>query len=286
MNHTHPLQIDFGRAFALGILLNTGFVAVEVIFGLLSHSLTLLADAGHNLSDVMGLLIAWGATSLERRGPTKRFTYGFRRTSVLAALANAILLLVSVGAIALEAIRRLREPTAVAGRTIIWVAAVGVIINGITAWMFIGGRKRDLNIRAAFLHMAADAAVSAGVVLAGFIILRTGWTLLDPISSLVTIGNGIEIKAMLVRLIDVLKTNKINALFTSLVHLGSGDYNDDTIDAVSSLADNWINLKNDTANGKRTRKLMIVKSRGMGHFNDSATFTIGDKGLNFDTANN
>jgi len=188
LNHTHPLQIDFGRAFALGILLNTGFVAVEVIFGLLSHSLTLLADAGHNLSDVMGLLIAWGATSLERRGPTKRFTYGFRRTSVLAALANAILLLVSVGAIALEAIRRLREPTAVAGRTIIWVAAVGVIINGITAWMFIGGRKRDLNIRAAFLHMAADAAVSAGVVLAGFIILRTGWTLLDPISSLVIVA--------------------------------------------------------------------------------------------------
>jgi cobalt-zinc-cadmium efflux system protein len=146
-----------------------------------------LADAGHNLSDVMGLLISWGATSLERRGPTKRFTYGLRRTSVLAALANAILLLVSVGAIALEAVRRLREPEPVAGLTMIWVAAAGVLINGITAWMFIGGRKRDLNIRAAFLHMAADAAVSAGVVIAGFIILRTGWSLLDPISSLVIV---------------------------------------------------------------------------------------------------
>ena len=188
LNHAHSQQIDFGRAFAIGILLNTGFIGVEVVFGLLSHSLTLLADAGHNLSDVMGLLIAWGATSLERRGPTQRFTYGLRRTSVLAALANAILLLVSVGAIALEAIRRLREPAPVAGLTMIWVAAAGVIINGITAWMFIGGRERDLNIRAAFLHMAADAAVSAGVVLAGFVILRTGWTLLDPISSLVIVA--------------------------------------------------------------------------------------------------
>jgi len=184
MTHSHSHQIDFGRAFAIGILLNTGFIVAEVVFGLLSGSLTLLADAGHNLGDVMGLLISWGATSLERRGPTKRFTYGLRRTSVLAALANAILLLVSVGAIALEAVRRLREPEPVAGLTMIWVAAAGVLINGITAWMFIGGRKRDLNIRAAFLHMAADAAVSAGVVIAGFIILRTGWSLLDPISSL------------------------------------------------------------------------------------------------------
>jgi len=187
LNHSHSHQVDFGRAFAIGILLNTGFIATEVAFGLLSSSLTLLADAGHNLSDVMGLLIAWGATSLERRGPTKRFTYGLRRTSVLAALANAILLLVSIGAIALEAIRRLREPAPVAGLTVIWVAAAGVVVNGITAWMFIDGRKRDLNIRAAFLHMAADAAVSAGVVVAGFVILRTGWSLVDPISSLVIV---------------------------------------------------------------------------------------------------
>ncbi len=187
MSHSHYHQIDFGRAFAIGILLNTGFIAAEVTFGLLSDSLTLLADAGHNLSDVMGLLIAWGATNLERRNPTKRFTYGLRRTSVLAALANAILLLVSVGAIAWEAVRRLRDPAPVAGLTIIWVAAIGVIVNGVTAWMFVGGRKRDLNIRGAFLHMTADAAVSAGVVVAGFVILKTGWSLLDPISSLVIV---------------------------------------------------------------------------------------------------
>jgi cobalt-zinc-cadmium efflux system protein len=188
MSHSHQQQIDFGRAFAIGVLLNTGFIVAEVVFGLLSDSLTLLADAGHNLSDVMGLLIAWGAINLERRSPTKRFTYGLRRTSVLAALANAILLLVSVGAIAWEAIRRLHEPAPVAGQTIIWVASVGVVINGLTAWLFSGGRKGDLNIRGAFLHMATDAAVSAGVVVAGFIILRTGWSLIDPISSLVIVA--------------------------------------------------------------------------------------------------
>ncbi|MEO8440092.1 MAG: cation diffusion facilitator family transporter [Spartobacteria bacterium] len=187
MSHSHQHQTDFGRAFAIGILLNTGFIAAEVVFGLLSDSLTLLADAGHNLSDVMGLLIAWGAINLERRSPTKRFTYGLRRTSVLAALANAILLLVSVGAIAWEAIRRLRDPAPVAGLTIIWVAALGVLINGITAWLFVGGRKGDLNIRGAFLHMAADAAVSAGVVVAGILILQTGWSLIDPISSLLIV---------------------------------------------------------------------------------------------------
>lgn len=184
MSHSHYEQVDFGRAFAIGILLNTAFIGTEVAFGLLSDSLTLLADAGHNLSDVMGLLIAWGATNLERRTPTKRFTYGLRRTSVLAALANAILLLVSVGAIAWEAIRRLREPAPVAGLTMIWVAAVGVVVNGLTAWLFVGGRKGDLNIRSAFLHMTADAAVSAGVVVAGFVIFYTGWVLIDPISSL------------------------------------------------------------------------------------------------------
>lgn len=187
MSHSHQPQIDFGRAFALGVLLNTGFIVAEVIFGLFSHSLSLLADAGHNLGDVLGLLMAWAATGLERRSPTRRFTYGLRRTSVLAALFNAILLLVSVGAIALEAIRRLREPAPVAGLTMIWVAAAGVVVNGLTAWMFVGGRKGDLNIRGAFLHMAADAAVSAGVVLAGLVILRTGWDLLDPISSLVIV---------------------------------------------------------------------------------------------------
>jgi cobalt-zinc-cadmium efflux system protein len=187
MSHSHHQQIDFGRAFALGVLLNTGFIVAEVIFGLFSHSLSLLADAGHNLGDVLGLMMAWAALGLERRSPTRRFTYGLRRTSVLAALFNAILLLVSVGAIALEAVRRIREPAPVAGLTMIWVAASGVVVNGLTAWMFVGGRKNDLNIRGAFLHMAADAAVSAGVVVAGFVILRTGWDLLDPISSLIIV---------------------------------------------------------------------------------------------------
>lgn len=187
MSHSHQHQVDFGRAFAIGVLLNTAFIVAEVVFGLLSHSLSLLADAGHNLSDVMGLLMAWAASNLARRSPTQRFTYGLRRTSVLAALFNAILLLVSIGAIAWEAIRRMRNPEPVLGLTMIWVAAVGVVINGVTAWMFVGGRKGDLNIRGAFLHMAADAAVSAGVVLAGLVILRTGWSLLDPISSLVIV---------------------------------------------------------------------------------------------------
>jgi cobalt-zinc-cadmium efflux system protein len=187
MSQSHQHQLDFGRAFAIGVVLNTGFIIAEVIFGLLSHSLSLLADAGHNLGDVMGLLMAWAASNLARRSPTERFTYGLRRTSVLAALFNAILLLVSVGAIAWEAIRRISHPEPVLGLTMIWVALIGVIVNGLTAWMFVGGRKNDLNIRGAFLHMAADAAVSAGVVLAGLVILRTGWWLLDPISSLLIV---------------------------------------------------------------------------------------------------
>ena len=140
MSHSHEHEIDFGRAFAIGVLLNSAFIVAEVVFGLFSHSLTLLADAGHNLGDVLGLLIAWAATALQRLNPTKRYTYGLRRTSVLAALCNAILLLVGVGAIGWEAIRRLHDPGQVAGLTMIWVAAVGVVINGVTAWMFAGGR--------------------------------------------------------------------------------------------------------------------------------------------------
>ncbi|MGH8092138.1 MAG: cation diffusion facilitator family transporter [Chthoniobacterales bacterium] len=187
MSHSHQ-EVDFGRAFAIGVLLNGGFILGEVAFGLLSHSLSLLADAGHNLGDVMGLLMAWAASNLGRRSPTERFTYGLRRTSVLAALFNAVLLLVGVGAISLEAIRRLSRPEPVVGLTMIWVAAAGVVINGLTAWMFAHGRKGDLNIRGAFLHMAADAAVSAGVVVVGFVIFETGWSLLDPISSLVIVA--------------------------------------------------------------------------------------------------
>ena len=188
MNHFHHEQHDFGRAFAIGVALNTGFIVAEVVFGLFSHSLTLLADAGHNLGDVLGLIMAWAATNLQERRATQRYTYGLRRSSVLAALFNALLLLVSVGAIAWEAIRRIVHPEPVAGLTIIWVAAIGVVVNGVTAWMFMGGRKSDLNIRGAFLHMAADAGVSVGVVIAGAIIIATGWALLDPIVSLVIVA--------------------------------------------------------------------------------------------------
>ncbi len=188
MSHSHSHEVDYGRAFAIGVLLNSAFIVAEVVFGLFSHSLTLLADAGHNLGDVLGLLMAWAASNLQRRDATERYTYGLRRTSVLAALFNALLLLVSVGAIAWEAIRRMVHPEPVAGLTIIWVAAIGVVINGVTAWMFASGRKGDLNIRGAFLHMAADAAVSVGVVVAGLILLRTGWLLIDPISSLLIVA--------------------------------------------------------------------------------------------------
>jgi cobalt-zinc-cadmium efflux system protein len=188
MNHSHHEHRDFGRAFAIGVMLNSGFIVAEVLFGLFSHSLTLLADAGHNLGDVLGLVMAWAASNLQQRRATQRYTYGLRRSSVLAALFNAILLLVSVGAIAWEAIRRIITPEPVAGLTIIWVAAIGVVVNGVTAWMFMGGRKSDLNIRGAFLHMAADAGVSVGVVIAGLLIMATGWWLIDPITSLLIVA--------------------------------------------------------------------------------------------------
>jgi cobalt-zinc-cadmium efflux system protein len=176
---------SFTMAFAVGVGLNFAFVVVEVAFGFFAHSLALIADAGHNLSDVLGLLLAWCAAALSRRAPTERRTYGWKSSSILAALFNGILLLVSVGAIAWEAIRRLHNPENVAGKTIIWVAAIAIVINTATALMFFSGRKQDLNIRGAFLHMAADAAVSVGVVLAGWAILVTGMRWIDPAVSLV-----------------------------------------------------------------------------------------------------
>jgi cobalt-zinc-cadmium efflux system protein len=182
--HSHAPS-NFGRAFVIGIILNTAFVIVEVIYGLLAHSLALVADAGHNLSDVLGLFLAWGAMLLAGRAATPRYTYGFKRSSVLAALVNAIFLLVSVGAIAWEALQRLRAPGAVSAPTIIWVAVVGIIVNGITALLFMSGRKDDLNIRGAFLHMTADAAISAGVVVAGIVIIYTSWFWIDPVVSLI-----------------------------------------------------------------------------------------------------
>jgi cobalt-zinc-cadmium efflux system protein len=181
--HSHA-PADFGRAFLIGIVLNISFVVVEAVYGVTANSMALLADAGHNLSDVVGLLIAWGAAMLTKRAPTERFTYGMRKSSILAALFNAVFLLVAVGAIALEAIQRLSASEAISGRTVIVVAAVGVVVNGLTALLFARGSKHDINIRGAFLHMAADAAVSLGVIVAGFVILTTGWVLIDPIVTL------------------------------------------------------------------------------------------------------
>ena len=179
---------SFGRAFALGIGLNLAFVAVEFVYGVLGNSMALMADAGHNLSDVLGLVIAWVASVLTKRPPSPRYTYGLRSSSILAALFNAVFLLVAVGAIAWEAILRLFHPEPVAGVTVTIVAAIGILINGFTAWLFASGRKGDLNIRGAYLHMAADAAVSAGVVVAGLAIFYTGWLWLDPLTSLLIVG--------------------------------------------------------------------------------------------------
>jgi cobalt-zinc-cadmium efflux system protein len=182
--HVHA-PADFGAAFAMGIALNSAFVIVEGIFGYVSNSMALVADAGHNLSDVLGLVVAWVAVILSKRAPSTRFTYGLRGSSILAALFNAVFLLVAVGAIGWEAIQRLLHPEPVAGVTVMVVAAVGIFVNGITAYLFASGRKGDLNIRGAYMHMAADAAVSVGVVAAGLVILLTGWAWLDAATSLV-----------------------------------------------------------------------------------------------------
>lgn len=182
--HGHHPPASFGRAFAIGVVLNTAFVIIEVVYGLLANSLALLADAGHNLGDVLGLLVAWGATYLSQWQPTRKHSYGLRRSSVLAALVNAVILLVSIGGISWEAIRRFRTPETIPAGTVAWVAAVGIVINTATALMFLKGRKDDLNIRGAFLHMMADAGISAGVVVAGLLILRTGLPWIDPVVSL------------------------------------------------------------------------------------------------------
>ncbi|RFB78983.1 cation diffusion facilitator family transporter [Methylovirgula sp. 4M-Z18] len=182
--HVHA-PANFGAAFAIGIALNTGFVAVEAIYGFLGNSVALLADAGHNLGDVLGLAVAWLASELVKRTPTARFTYGLRGSSILAALFNAVFLLLTIGAISWEAIRRLGAPEPVAGQTVMIVAAIGLVVNGVTAWLFASGSKGDINLRGAFLHMASDALVAAGVVVAGLIILLTGWLWLDPVVSLI-----------------------------------------------------------------------------------------------------
>ncbi|MDO6415852.1 cation diffusion facilitator family transporter [Sphingomonas sp. BIUV-7] len=182
--HSHA-PASFGRAFAIGTALNLGFVAVEAGYGIASGSMSLLADAGHNLSDVLGLGIAWTAASLGKRAPKGRYTYGLRSSSILAALVNALLLLVAIGVIAVEAVGRFFHPEPIAAGTVMIVAAIGILVNGITALLFARGGKDDINIRGAFLHMAADAAISAGVVVAGFLILKTGLVWIDPAVSLI-----------------------------------------------------------------------------------------------------
>ena len=183
----HHAPIDYGRAFGFGIALNIAFVLVEAAAGLLGNSMALLADAGHNLSDVLGLALAWGAYHLAKRPPTRRYTYGLQGSSILAALTNAILLLLACGAITWESIRRLVDPPPVTSMTMIAVATIGILINAATALLFARGRKGDLNIRGAFLHMIADAVVSAGVVAAGIIVSLTGLEWIDPAMSLVIV---------------------------------------------------------------------------------------------------
>ena len=183
--HSHDHPADFSAAFAIGIGLNLAFVAVETVYGLLAGSMALLADAGHNLSDVLGLVLAWAGAALVKRTPNPRFSYGLKKSSILAALLNALLLMAAIGAIVAEAIRRLSNPAPTDGGIVIAVASVGILINGATAWLFVRGRKHDINIRGAFLHMVADAAVSAGVVVAGILILTTGAAWIDPVTSLV-----------------------------------------------------------------------------------------------------
>lgn len=185
-NHDHNLN-NYNKSFAIGVALNTIFILIEATYGFLADSLALIADAGHNLIDVMGLLLAWGANLLASKQPTEQRTYGFRRVTILASLFSSLLLLIALGGITWEAIGRLADPQSVEGLTVIIIASIGVIINTATALMFLSGQKHDLNIRGAYLHMAADAGVSLGVVVAGLIYISTGWLWLDPAISLLIV---------------------------------------------------------------------------------------------------
>ena len=182
------LKFNYNHAFAIGVILNIVFVAIEASYGIFADSLVLIADAGHNLSDVVSLLLAWGASVLTTKAATEKRTYGFRKATVMASLASAILLLVALGGITWEAIGRFFNPKPVAGMTVIVVAAIGVVINTLTALLFVKGQKHDLNIRGAFLHMAADAGVSLGVVVAGIFIIVKGWQWIDPVVSLMIVA--------------------------------------------------------------------------------------------------
>jgi cobalt-zinc-cadmium efflux system protein len=186
-HHHHHGDVGHGRAFAIAIALNAAFVAIEFFYGFLANSTALMADAGHNLSDVLSLILAWGAAILAKREPTGRYTYGLRSSSILAALFNGMLLMAATGAIAWGAVERLMAPTPVAGLTVSVVAGIGIAVNGISAWLFMKGSKDDLNIRGAYLHLAADAAISLGVLVAGLVVLSTGWAWIDPAVSLVIV---------------------------------------------------------------------------------------------------
>jgi cobalt-zinc-cadmium efflux system protein len=186
-NHTKHNTDNYNKAFGFGITLNLVYIVIEVVYGLLVSSMALIADAGHNLSDVLGLLLAWGAAYLAKTLPTKQRTYGLRKSTILAALFNAIILLTAIGAISIESIRRLINPEPVHGLTMMIVAGIGVFINAATAYLFVKGKDKDINIKGAYLHMAADAGVSLGVVAAGLIIIYTNWLWLDPVISLVIV---------------------------------------------------------------------------------------------------
>jgi cobalt-zinc-cadmium efflux system protein len=181
--HDHA-PANFGNAFAIGITLNVGFVVAEVVFGFIANSMSLLADAGHNLSDVLGLVLAWAAAMMARRAASPRFTYGLKKAPILAALANSLILVIAVGAIGGEAIRRLFHPSIAQGGIVTMVAAAGIVVNGLTALLFASGRRSDINIGAAYLHMAGDALVSVAVVIAGLAIIWTGQQWIDPAMSL------------------------------------------------------------------------------------------------------
>lgn len=183
-NHSHAHGMGSGRAFFIGIILNSVFVLVEFGVGLGVNSMALVADAGHNLSDVLGLIFAWGAAALARKSATNRFTYGYRKSTILAALLNASLLLIAVGGIAWESVERLTMSVPTAGGTVIVVASVGIVLNAATALLFYSGRHHDLNVKGAYLHMVADALVSLGVVISGGIMFFTGWHWIDAITGI------------------------------------------------------------------------------------------------------
>lgn len=183
-HHHHHAPAQLGKAFAIGIGLNTAFVVIETVYGFYANSMALIADAGHNLSDVLGLVVAWAGATMARKSATPRFTYGLKKASILSALVNSLFLLVAVGAIGAEAVRRLFHPSTTEGEYVIAVAAVGIVINGLTAYLFSKDHHRDINVRGAYLHMLSDALVSLAVVFSGFVILWTGQRWVDPVMSL------------------------------------------------------------------------------------------------------